>query len=112
MLYQCLLCCFVSDFNWREVILNLDYPEFHIDSPDGLGLIMTGFKSVSRDPFPLETIYLGWSCTGGQLSLLQQAIKGCAEFSIAQFPLCAMQLGEDLKANINSEEARTWYIMT
>ncbi len=99
---------FLLDFNWREVILNLDYPDFHVDSPDGLGLIMTGFKSVSRDPFPLETIYLGWSCTSGQLSFLKQAIRGCPEFSIAQFPLCSMQLSEDLKANLNSDEARTW----
>lgn len=90
------------------MILNLDYPEFSLDSPEGLGLIMIGFKSVSRDPFPLETIYLGWSCTSGQLSLLRQAIKGSAEFSIAQFPLCSMQLGENLKANLNSEDVRTW----
>lgn len=98
------------DLNWREVILNLDYPEFNLDSPKGLALIITGFKSVSRDPFPLETIYLGWSSTSSQLSLLKQAIKGSPEFSIAQFPLCSMQLSDELKANLNSEDARTWYV--
>lgn len=90
------------------MILNLDYPEFHLDAPEGLALIMTGFKSVSRDPFPLETIYLGWSFTKGQLSLLKQAIRGCSEFSISQFPLCSMQLSDELKANLSSEETRTW----
>lgn len=90
------------------MILNLDYPEFYLDSPEGLALIMTGFKSVTRDPFPLETIYLGWSCTRGQLSLLRQAIKGCSEFSIAQSPLYSLQLNEELKTNLHSEEARTW----
>ena len=95
-------------FNWREVILNLDYPEFFLESPEGLSLIMTGYKSVSRDPFPLETIYLGWSCTRGQLSLLRQAIKGCSEFSIAQFPLYSLQLSDELKINLHSDEARTW----
>ena len=99
----------MSDLNWREVILKLDYPDFHLDSPEGLLLIMTGFKSVSRDPFPLETIYLGWSCTSGQLSLLKQAIKGCAEFSIAQFPLCSMQLKDELKVSLNSEDVKIWY---
>ena len=97
--------------NWREVILHLDYPEFYLDSPEGLSLIFTAFKSVSREPFPLETIYLGWSCTRGQLSLFKQAIKGCAEFSIAQFPLCSMQLHDDLKVNLNSDEAKTWYVI-
>lgn len=92
------------------MILNLDYPEFNLDSPKGLALIITGFKSVSRDPFPLETIYLGWSSTSSQLSLLKQAIKGSPEFSIAQFPLCSMQLSDELKANLNSEDARTWYV--
>ena len=102
------LISFRADFNWRDVILNLDYPEFYIDSPEGLALIMTGFKSVSRDQFPVGTIYFGWTCSRGQLSLLKQAIKGCPEFSIAQFPLSSMQLGEELKVNPSSEDVRTW----
>ena len=88
------------------MILNLDYPEFYLESPEGLSLIMTGFKSITRDPFPLETIYLSWSCTRGQLSLLRQAIKGCPEFSVSQFPLISLQLSDEL--NLHSEEARTW----
>lgn len=96
------------DLNWREVIMNMDYPEFQLDSPEGLALIITGFKSVSRDPFPLEHIYVRWSCSSGQFSLLKQAIIGCPEFSIAQFPHCSMQLSDELKVNINTDEARTW----
>ncbi len=96
--------------NWREVILNLDYPEFYLDSPEGLSLIITGYKSVSRDPFPLETVYLTWSCTRGQLSLLKQAIKGCPEFSVAQFPLCTLKMSEDVRISANSEMAKTWYV--
>lgn len=69
---------------------------------------MSAFKSASRDPFPLETIYLAWSCTSGQLSFLRQAIKGCVEFSVAQFPLGTIQVSDELKTNPNSEDARTW----
>ena len=90
------------------MILNLDYPEFYLDSPEGLSLIVTGYKSVSRDPFPVEMIYLVWSCTGGQLSLLRQAIKGCPEFSVAEFPLCTLKLSDDMLLKTSSDIAKTW----
>ena len=98
----------LPNLNWREVILWLDYPEFHLSSPDGLNLIVSAFKLATRDTFPLECFYLSWRNTQGHLSLLKQAIIGCPEFSVAQYPMVIMQLTDEHKFNLNSEEAKTW----
>ena len=86
----------------------LDYPEFHLPSPEGLSLLMNTYKLACRDPFPLEALHLPWSNTRGQLSWLKQAIVGCPEFSIAKYPMRVLQFSEDLKINMNSEEVKTW----
>ena len=38
----------LPNLNWREVILYLDYPEFHLSSPEGLNLIVSTFKLATR----------------------------------------------------------------
>lgn len=98
----------LPNLNWREVILYLDYPEFYLSSPDGLNLIVSAFKFATRDTFPVECFYMDWRNTRGHLSLLKQAIVGCPEFSVAQYPMVIMQLTDEHKFNLNSEEAKTW----
>ena len=98
----------LPNLNWREVILYLDYPEFNLSSPEGLNLIVSAFKLATRDTFPVECFYLVWRNTRGHLSLLKQAIVGCPEFSVAQYPMVVMQLSDENKFNLNSEEAKTW----
>ena len=38
----------LPNLNWREVILYLDYPEFHLSFPEGLNLIVSTFKLATR----------------------------------------------------------------
>lgn len=57
----------VPNLIWREVMLELDYPGFFLPSPEALSLIMTTHRMVSRDPFPLEVLYLGWDNPKGQV---------------------------------------------
>ena len=71
-------------------------------------LIMCYFNLFSRDTFPLECFYLSWRNTRGHLSLLKQAIAGCPEFSVAQYPMVIMQLNDEHKYNLSSEETKTW----
>jgi len=97
----------VPNLIWRDVILELDYPGFFLPSPEALGLIMSVYRVASRDPFPMESLYLGWECPKGQLSWCKQALAGCPDFSFAQFPYRSMHV-EDLKLNITSEEAKSW----
>lgn len=97
--------------NWREVVQSLDYPDFYVPSPDALSLIVTAYNQASRDPFPLDCLYMvEWRNTRGQLSWVKAAIKGCPEFSVAQFPLACIPQGlvEELKINLAVEEAMTW----
>jgi len=57
----------VPNLIWRDVILELDYPGFFLPSPEALGLIMSVYRVASRDPFPMESLYLGWECPKGQV---------------------------------------------
>ncbi len=54
-----------------------------------------------------------WRNTKGQLSWIRAAIKGCPEFSVAQFPLACIPQGlvEELKINLTADEALTWYFI-
>ena len=53
-----------------------------------------------------------WRNTRGQLSWVRAAIKGCPEFSVAQFPLACIPQGlvEELKINLTAEDALTWWV--
>ena len=66
------------------------------------------FIIFCRDTFPLECFYLSWRNSRGHLSLLKQAILGCPEFSVAQYPLVIMQINDEHKYNLSSEDAKTW----
>ena len=59
--------CQVPNLTWHDVIMKLDYPGFQLSSPEGLALIVTAYKTASRDPFPTEAIYLSWECPRGQV---------------------------------------------
>ena len=93
------------------MIQSLDYPGFYVPSPEALSLIITAYNQASRDPFPLDCLYMvEWRNTRGQLSWVKTAIVGCPEFSVAQFPLACIPQGlvEELKINLTIEEAMTW----
>ncbi|XP_064398380.1 CCR4-NOT transcription complex subunit 1-like [Halichondria panicea] len=97
--------------NWREVVQSFDYPGFLVPSPDALSLIVTAYNQATRDSFPLDCLYiLEWRNTKGQLSWIRAAIRGCSEFSVAQFPLACIPQGlvEELKINLTVDEALTW----
>eukprot|EP01102_Stenamoeba_stenopodia_P006983 TRINITY_DN1952_c0_g1_i4.p1 TRINITY_DN1952_c0_g1~~TRINITY_DN1952_c0_g1_i4.p1 ORF type:complete len:1011 (-),score=209.50 TRINITY_DN1952_c0_g1_i4:491-3523(-) len=60
--------------NWTTVISKLDYPGFHLVDQKGLVLIVSVFKKMSKDPFPIEIFLTTWKNILGQISFLRFAV--------------------------------------
>jgi len=66
----------VSHFQWKEIVKELDHPEFMIRDKFGFKLVVQALKRVLRpDQFPIEYVYRQWKNNEGQLSLLKHALK-------------------------------------
>jgi len=56
------------------VITKLDYPGFHLLDQKGLVLIVSIFKKMSKEPFPIESFLTNWKNILGQVSFLRFAV--------------------------------------
>ncbi|XP_068649486.1 uncharacterized protein [Aristolochia californica] len=77
--------------NWISVMENLDHEGFYLPDEGAFSLLMSIYKSVTEDPFPLHAICGSvWKNAEGQLSFLRYAISAPPE--IFTFAHSAMKL--------------------
>ncbi|KAG9452304.1 hypothetical protein H6P81_005208 [Aristolochia fimbriata] len=71
--------------NWTSVMENLDHEGFYLPDEGAFSLLMSIYKSVNEDPFPLHAVCGSvWKNAEGQLSFLRYAISAPPEiFSFA-----------------------------
>lgn len=50
------------------MIQELDYPEFHVSSREGLQLLFTACHRGLMEIFPVDALYRTWTNTEGQVS--------------------------------------------
>ena len=53
--------------SWRQVIQELDYPEFNVPSREGLQLLFTACHRGLMEIFPVDVLYRSWTNTEGQV---------------------------------------------
>ncbi|VVC86298.1 unnamed protein product [Leptidea sinapis] len=104
-----------SNLNWKEVILQLDHPEFIVLDRQGLNLLFTilrlGLQSAGypSNTFPVEYLCRRWTNLDGQMSLIINILKHPDIFSFADFPFHPVSI-DLLKAPPESDnkEVATW----
>jgi CCR4-NOT transcription complex subunit 1 len=63
------------NISWPRVAEALDYDGFSVPDAAGFAILMGAWRRATSEPFPLTAIAGRlWNNTGGQLSLLQQAV--------------------------------------
>ncbi|KAK2550448.1 CCR4-NOT transcription complex subunit 1 [Acropora cervicornis] len=72
--------------SWRQVIQELDYPEFHVPSREGLQLLFTACHRGLMEIFPVDVLYRTWTNTEGQLSWIQQILSNPDVFCFTDYP--------------------------
>ena len=55
--------------NFREVVLEMDHPNFIIKDAQGLRIVKNAFLRGLQDVFPIEVLYRTWKNTDGQVGL-------------------------------------------
>lgn len=96
-------------FNWRQVIQELDYPEFVVPSREGLQLLLTACHRGLMEIFPVDVLYRTWTNTEGQLSWIQQILASPDLFCFADYP-CHTVVIDLLKTapEDDNREIATW----
>ncbi|XP_039763279.1 CCR4-NOT transcription complex subunit 1 isoform X3 [Pararge aegeria] len=104
-----------SNLNWKEVILQLDHPEFVVPDRQGLSLLFTilrlGLQSAGypTNIFPVEYLCRRWTNLEGQMSLLTNILKHPDIFSFADHPFHPVSI-DLLKSppETDNKEVSTW----
>ncbi|CAG4984058.1 unnamed protein product [Parnassius apollo] len=104
-----------SNLNWKEVILQLDHPEFIVPDRQGLSLLFTilrlGLQSAGypTNIFPVEYLCRRWTNLEGQMSLITNILKYPDIFSIADYPFHPVSI-DILKSppETDNKEIATW----
>ncbi|XP_061382387.1 CCR4-NOT transcription complex subunit 1 isoform X1 [Danaus plexippus] len=104
-----------SNLNWKEVILQLDHPEFIVPDRQGLSLLFTilrlGLQSAGypANIFPVEYLCRRWANLEGQMSLLTNILKHPDIFSFADHPFHPVSI-DLLKSppETDNKEVSTW----
>ncbi|XP_072931342.1 CCR4-NOT transcription complex subunit 1 isoform X2 [Epargyreus clarus] len=104
-----------SNLNWKEVILNLDHPEFIVPDRQSLNLLFTilrlGLQSAGypSNIFPVEYLCRRWQNLEGQMSLISNILKYPDIFSFADHPFHPVSI-DILKSPPESDnkEISTW----
>lgn len=104
-----------SNLNWKEVILQLDHPEFIVPDRSALSLLFTvlrlGLQSAGypANIFPVEYLCRRWTNLDGQMSLITNILKHSDVFSFADYPFHPVSI-DLLKSPPESDdkEAATW----
>lgn len=78
--------------NWRDVVGELDYPQFFVANKKGLRLLMKGLIQGLQEIFPVEYIYKHWKNTEGQLSFIVQSLRNPDVFCFADYPCHAVNI--------------------
>ena len=55
--------------NWREVVSELDHPEFIVLGKAGLRLLVQALFRGLKDVFPVDLVYRQWKNTEGQVRI-------------------------------------------
>ncbi|XP_045510260.1 CCR4-NOT transcription complex subunit 1 isoform X1 [Colias croceus] len=104
-----------SNLNWKEVILQLDHPEFIVPDRQGLSLLFTilrlGLQSAGypANIFPVEYLCRRWTNLEGQMSLITNILKYPDVFSLADYPFHPVSI-DLLKSppETDNKEVATW----
>lgn len=104
-----------SNMNWKEVILQLDHPEFIVPDRNALTLLFTilrlGLQSAGypANIFPVEYLCRRWTNLDGQMSLVSNILKHPDVFSFADHPFHPVSI-DLLKAppEADNKEVGTW----
>ncbi|XP_041987025.1 CCR4-NOT transcription complex subunit 1 [Aricia agestis] len=104
-----------ASLNWKEVILQLDHPEFIVPDRQGLSLLFTilrlGLQSAGypANIFPVEYLCRRWTNLDGQMSLISNILKHPDIFSFADHPFHPVSI-DLLKSPPESDnkEIATW----
>ena len=69
-----------STLHWKEIIYELDHPNFLVKDRQGLILLIKALKlgfqvQGFQGPFPVDMFYRQWKNSDGQVSLLQQILR-------------------------------------
>ncbi|XP_013184897.1 CCR4-NOT transcription complex subunit 1 isoform X2 [Amyelois transitella] len=104
-----------SNLNWKEVILQLDHPEFIVPDRQGLSLLFTilrlGLQSAGypANIFPVDYLCRRWTNLEGQMSLISNIIKHPDIFCFADHPFHPVSI-DLLKSPPESDnkEIATW----
>ena len=78
--------CFVDtlrDVNpklsWQYVVKHLDHVDFKVFDSRGFGLIVSTYRTATKQPFPVDYLFGLWHNTSAQLSLLKLAVSAPPE---------------------------------
>uniref|UniRef100_A0A2A4JSL1 CCR4-NOT transcription complex subunit 1 n=1 Tax=Heliothis virescens TaxID=7102 RepID=A0A2A4JSL1_HELVI len=104
-----------SNLNWKEVILQLDHPEFFVADRQGLSLLFTilrlGLQSAGypSNIFPVEYLCRRWTNLEGQMSLITNILKYPDIFSFADHPFHPVSI-DLLKSppEADNKDVATW----
>ncbi|KAJ2954200.1 hypothetical protein O0L34_g2438 [Tuta absoluta] len=103
------------NLNWKEVILQLDHPEFIVPDRQGLSILFTilrlGLQSAGypANIFPVEYLCRRWTNLEGQMSLISYILKYPDIFSFADYPFHPVSI-DLLKSppETDNKEIATW----
>lgn len=100
------------NISWKEVLSELDNPNFLIKDRQGFNLLFSGlrlFFDEAFQEFPVEFFYRKWRNADGQYSLISQILKNPETFSFADYPHRSVSV-EILKSvpDSNTKEITTW----
>lgn len=101
--------------NWKEVILELDHPEFIVTDRHGISLLFTilrlGLQSAGypANIFPVEYLCRHWTNLEGQMSLITNILKYPDVFSFVDYPFHPVSI-DILKSppETDNKEISTW----
>jgi CCR4-NOT transcription complex subunit 1 len=81
-------------FVWKNIINQLDYPDFKLKDQKGFALLNSFYKKLEEKPFPIASIVgLLWKNRKGQLSILSMALD--APPDVVNFSLSSRKISTD-----------------
>ncbi|KAG8177929.1 hypothetical protein JTE90_000793 [Oedothorax gibbosus] len=73
--------------DWKEVVHELDNPNFLLKDRKGLKLLWQGLiLGLGHETFPMDRMYRRWRNAEGQFSFFQQVLNCCDIVCLADFP--------------------------
>jgi CCR4-NOT transcription complex subunit 1 len=88
----------VPNFQWANVVAELDHPEFVTKDRQGLIILISalrqGLQTLGFHPetFPIDQFYRRWTNLEGQFSLIQNILKNPDVFCFADYPAMTVSI--------------------